>query len=86
MTLSSVRILDEFCVNCGYHRKHTIGLLNGPPPDAMPMQKRRQRRSVTYGARVISIPKAVWEAADCPWSVRMKALLPARSAGPAALT
>ena len=69
------RILDEFCANCGYHRKHAIRLLNGPPPGEKPRRKRRPRK-VTYGARVISILKAVWEAADYPWSVRLKALLP----------
>jgi hypothetical protein len=31
---------------------------------------------VTYGPRVISILRGVWEAADYPWSVRLKALLP----------
>ena len=30
----------------------------------------------TYGSRAISVLQAVWEAADYPWSVRMKALLP----------
>ena len=25
-------ILNEFCVNTGYHRKYAIRLLNGPPP------------------------------------------------------
>ena len=69
------RILDEFCANCGYHRKHAIRLLNGPPPsDASP--PRRRRRGVTYGSRLVSILKAVWEAADYPWSVRLQALLP----------
>jgi hypothetical protein len=69
------RILDEFCANCSYHRKHAIRLLNGPPPGEKPRRKRRPRKE-TYGARVISILKAVWEAADYPWSVRLKALLP----------
>jgi len=69
------RILDEFCANCGYHRKHAIRVLNGPPPGARVPGKRRPRR-VTYGARVISILQAVWEAADYPWSARLKALLP----------
>jgi hypothetical protein len=69
------RILDEFCANCGYHRKHAIRLLNGPPPDAKRPRQRRPRK-VAYGARVISILKAVWEAADYPWSARLKALLP----------
>ena len=69
------RILDEFCANCGYHRKHAIRLLNGPPPDEKDTPKRRPRR-VTYGTQLLSILKAVWEAADYPWSVRLKALLP----------
>jgi len=28
------RILDEFCANCGYHRKYVIRVLNGAPPSA----------------------------------------------------
>ncbi len=68
-------ILGEFCANCGYHRKYAIRLLNGPPPGPRPVQARRPR-SVTYGQQVISVLKAVWEAADYPWSVRLKALLP----------
>jgi hypothetical protein len=69
------RILDEFCANCGYHRKYAIRLLNGPPPG--PRARHRQRpRGVTYGPRLLSILRAVWEAADYPWSVRLQALLP----------
>jgi hypothetical protein len=68
-------ILDEFCANCGYHRKYAIRLLNGPPPGSRPVRARR-RRSVTYSSLLLSILKAVWEAADYPWSVRLKALLP----------
>jgi len=69
------RILDEFCANCGYHRKYAIRLLNGPLPSPKP-ERRRRRRGATYGARLVSILKAVWEAADYPWSARLKALLP----------
>jgi hypothetical protein len=36
----------------------------------------RAPRRVSYGARVISILEAVWEAADYPWSLCLKALLP----------
>ncbi len=70
-------ILEEFCANCGYHRKYAIRLLNGPPPPlrAGPVRRRGPRRP-TYGPRLISILRAVWEAADYPWSVRLKALLP----------
>jgi hypothetical protein len=68
------RILDEFCANCGYHRKYAIRLLNGPLPGPRPVGRRCPRRA-TYGSRLISILRAVWEAADYPWSVRLKALL-----------
>jgi len=73
--LQKRRILDEFCANCGYHRKYAIRLLNGPPPGLRPLRARHPR-GVTYGSRLISLLKAVWEAADYPWSVRLKALLP----------
>jgi hypothetical protein len=33
-------------------------------------------RSRTYGSQVIAILKVIWAAADYPWSVRLKALLP----------
>src|SRR3984893_16969841 len=69
-------ILDEFCANCGYHRKYAIRLLNGPPPEAKPVRRARRPRRVSYGTRVISILQAVLESADYPWSVRLKALLP----------
>ncbi|HEY6271805.1 MAG TPA: hypothetical protein VIX19_07415, partial [Terriglobales bacterium] len=70
------RILDEFCANCDYNRKYAIRLLNSPAPSERPLGKRRRRRGFTYGPRVLSILKAVWEAADYPWSVRLKAVLP----------
>lgn len=70
------RILDELCANCGYHRKHAIRLVNGPAPGSGPGRPQRRRRGVSYRSTLISILKAVWEAADYPWSVRLKALLP----------
>jgi hypothetical protein len=69
------RILDEFCANCTYHRKHAIRLLNRPLPAAN-VAPRRRVRGRTYGSQVISILKVIWAAADYPWSVRLKALLP----------
>src|SRR5436853_2640218 len=69
------RMLDEFCANCGYHRKHAIRLLNRPLPAAKPAPRRRVRGR-TYGPPMMAVLKAVWEAADYPWSVRLKALLP----------
>ena len=69
-------ILDEFCANCGYNRKYAIRVLNDLPPGARRAGRRLRRRGVTYGVELVSILKAVWEAADYPWSVRLKALLP----------
>jgi transposase InsO family protein len=68
-------ILNEFCLNTGYHRKYAIRLLNGPPPGKQP-KRRVRRRKLGYGHEVLSILTAVWEAAGYPWSVRLKALLP----------
>ena len=69
-------ILDEFCSNCGYHRKYAIRLLHGAPPGSKLARPPGRRRRASYGAEVISVLEAVWEAADYPWSVRLKALLP----------
>jgi hypothetical protein len=69
-------ILNEFCMTTGCHRKYAIRLLNGPPPKQRPECPAR-RRGLSYGHQVLSILPTVWEAAGYPWSVRLKALLPA---------
>jgi hypothetical protein len=74
--LEKQRILDELCANCNYNRKYAIRILNASPPAGKPSRRLRRRRGVAYGSRLVSILKAVWEAADYPWSVRLKALLP----------
>jgi len=68
-------ILSEFCANAGYHRKYAIRLLNGPRPEKSWSPPRR--RGVSYGPPTLTVLTAVWEAAGYPWSVRLKALLPA---------
>ena len=68
-------MLNEFCLNTGYHRKYAIRLLNGPPPGKQAERKSRGRRP-HYGKQVLSILAAIWEAAGYPWSVRLRALLP----------
>src|SRR4029450_8184316 len=44
------QILDEFCANCGYHRKYAIRLLNGPAPKASPPPACDLRASGDLGA------------------------------------
>lgn len=68
-------MLNEFCLNTGYHRKYAIRLLNGPPPGRQVERRPRGRRPI-YGPQVLSLLGAIWEAAGYPWSVRLKALLP----------
>jgi hypothetical protein len=34
-------MLNEFCLNTGYHRKYAIRLLNGPPPGKQPERRAR---------------------------------------------
>jgi transposase InsO family protein len=71
------KMLDEFCANTGYHRKYALRLLNGPPPGrARPHPNHPARRRPTYGKELVSVLKAIWRAADYPWSVRLKALIP----------
>jgi hypothetical protein len=68
-------MLDEFCLNTGYHRKYAIRLLNGPPPGKREGARPRGRKP-QYSAGVVALLAAVWEAAGYPWSVRLKAIVP----------
>src|ERR1035437_1151542 len=68
-------MLDEFCLNTGYHRKYAIRLLNGPPPGKQEKARPRGRKP-HYSPAVVTLLAAVWEAAGYPWSVRLKAILP----------
>jgi hypothetical protein len=68
-------ILNEFCLNTGYHRKYAIRLLNGASPGANQRRVRR-KRALSYGPKTLAVLTAVWEAAGYPWSVRLKAVLP----------
>jgi TonB family protein len=63
-------ILNEFCLNTGYHRKYAIRLLNraNPGPRANPSRVRR-KRALSYGPKTQAVLTAVWEAAGYPWSV-----------------
>jgi len=66
-------ILSEFCQSYGCHRKHALRLLNGAPPPAKRLARRK--RNPFYSSRVISIVESVWKAAGYPWSVRLKTIL-----------
>lgn len=68
------RLLDEVCEMTGYHRKAVIRLLRRPE---LLRRGRRRARPLRYGREVVTALRAIWTAAGYPWSVRLKALLPA---------
>jgi len=68
-------ILDEFCVNCGYHRKHAIRVLNKFKRFTKPRPKKRGRPSVYNKPSVIEPLKRIWLAANLPCSKRLRAII-----------
>lgn len=68
------KLLDEFCKLTEYHRKHAITLLGRPADEEE--GKTRRRRGPSYSPAAIRVLEGIWRAADYPWSVRLKGLLP----------
>ncbi len=69
-------ILNEFCLNCGYHRKHATRLLNNFKRFTKPKPKKRGKPSVYAKDAVIEPLKRIWLAANLPCSKRLKIILP----------
>lgn len=69
-------ILNEFCHNCGYHRKHAIRALNTFKRFTKPKPKKRGKPSVYNKSSIIKPLKHIWLAANLPCSKRLKAILP----------
>lgn len=68
-------MLDAFCIATGLNRKYAMGLLREPPEKPLRVTSGRKRKQ-KYGAEVIKVIETIWEAADFPWSVRLKAMIP----------
>jgi len=71
-------ILNEFCITCGYHRKHAIRLLNNFKRFTKPKPKPKKRGAPSiYNKPSITEPlKRIWLAANIPCSKRMKVIIP----------
>jgi transposase InsO family protein len=68
------RILDEFCLNCGYHRKAALRLLNRPLDG---LGRKRSGPKIIYDpAELLPVLKAIWLASDQLCSKLLKAALP----------
>jgi len=68
-------ILNEFCLNCGYHRKHAIRLLNNFKRFTKPKPKKRGKPSVYNKPSVLEPLKRIWLAANLPCSKRLKVII-----------
>ena len=68
-------ILNEFCQNCSYHRKHAIRVLNTFKRFTKPKPKKRGKPSVYSKSSIVTPLKRIWLAANLPCSKRLKAIL-----------
>jgi hypothetical protein len=69
-------ILNEFVLNCGYHRKHAIRVLNNFKRFTKPKPKKRGRPSVYNKPSVLEPLKHIWLTANLPCSKRLKIIIP----------
>lgn len=69
-------ILNEFCLNCNYHRKHAIRLLNNFKRFTKPSPKKRGKPSVYNKPCIVEPLKRIWLTANLPCSKRLKVILP----------
>jgi len=71
-----IKILDEFCSVCNYHRKYAIKLLNQSPlPEIVKQVKRAGRKKKYHTAGVISFLKTIWKKSNLICSDRLKAAI-----------
>jgi hypothetical protein len=69
--LHKTKILDEFCSNCGYHRKHAVRLLT-----QRPKRRRRPGPRRKYGDAAVLLLKEFWLSSDQMCSKRLKEAAP----------
>jgi hypothetical protein len=69
-------ILNELCLNCGYHRKHAIRVLNNFKRFTKPKPRKRGRPSRYNRPAILAPLKKIWLAANLPCSKRLEAILP----------
>ena len=68
------RILDKFCMICGYNRKYAIVLLN--KRIKVRRKTKRGRRSSYDNQRFLEVLHRIWKASDFMCSRRLKAIIP----------
>jgi hypothetical protein len=69
--LHKTQILNEFTLNCSYHRKHAVRLLTKPPRARRPSGPPRQ-----YGSEAVALLKEYWLCCEQMCSKRLKEAAP----------
>lgn len=67
------RLLAQVSETLGRSRRQAKRLMRGPAPS---LERAFRHRDPVYPEKLIDVLKAIWEAAQYPWSVRLEALLP----------
>lgn len=70
------RILDEFCMVCGYHRKYAISLLKQPTRIKKGVPKKRGPKSKYSNEVFIKALQRIWHAVDLICSKRLTVAIP----------
>ncbi len=69
-------ILNEFCLNCNYHRKHAIRILNNFKRFTKPKPKKRGKPSMYNKPSIIEPLKRIWLDSNLPCSKRLSVIIP----------
>lgn len=71
------RIIDEFCLTCGYHRKYAIRILNSNKPvNSRDNLSRRGRKKIYENSMITTVLRDIWKMTNLPCSKRLKEILP----------
>lgn len=69
------KILDEFCVNTGFHRKYAIGILSAKFDNNLVSSVGRKPRKKKYNTSLIVSIIKIWKLLEHPCGVRLKSVL-----------
>ncbi|NOX36712.1 MAG: transposase family protein [Calditrichaeota bacterium] len=69
------RIPDEFCINCGYHRKYAIRLLNSSVKTRRKTPRKRGPKARYDAPQILQVIMDFWKRTNLPCSKRLKVIL-----------
>lgn len=69
------RLLDSFCELTGHNRKYAIGVLRAGPKKPKAKKRALRPSAKKYGTEATEYLILVWQHADFPWSIRLKAII-----------